>query len=154
MATDDDVERPPRHRRRKPEIQLPWSTEGWATNAAEASRDNGLDQELGANRGVVPATLAELNRPGLAINPAMNNPYLAGALGIPLGWLAAFLYSKLSPDAFGWAIATASFFGFSALLIVGLSAWRIPAWHRARRVGKAWIRQHGGELPSELRWYN
>lgn len=36
----------------------------------------------------------------------------------------------------------------------GVLARAAPSWHRARRVAKHYLRDHPGELPPELRWYN
>jgi hypothetical protein len=135
------------------EIQAPWSTEGWSTREDEKDPDPELDRELQKAAGPTRGTAYVRRSPGLAINPVMNNPYFSGALGAPFGWAAWFVFDKLQ-EQIVLAFAIAGFFGFVALVAVLVSIRRVPAWHRARRVARAWIAEHGGVMPSDLRWYN
>jgi hypothetical protein len=138
--------------RRRARIQLPWEDKGWYTDQQEASRNPEIDEKLGRREGVVPGTLGSRNRPGMAINPAMNNPYINIAPGVMFVWLAWFGFDKLQENLVG-AVLVASFFGLGSLLIFVLSIIRIPSWHLSRRDAKAWVAEHGGEIPLELRWY-
>jgi hypothetical protein len=138
--------------RRRERIQLPWEDKGWYTDSQEASRDPNIDEKLGRRSEVIPGTLGGRNRPGMAINPAMNNPYTNIALAMVFAGGALFLFGKLQSDLVG-AVLVASFFGVGSLLIFVLAVIRIPAWHRSRRVAKEWVAEHGGEIPLELRWY-
>jgi hypothetical protein len=69
---------------------------------------------------------------------------------VPLG---IFLFVKLS-TALWLAISLLVFFvGLSALSLI-FSIRRIPAWHRARRVAREYLAEHGGRMPPELRTWN
>lgn len=141
-----------RRKKGRDDVQLPWRDKGWYADMQDASRDAALDEQLRRDAGPIPATLGSRNRPGMAISPAMNNPYFTGGLALLFGWVAWFLFDKLQSDIVA-AVLVASFFGIGSLGIALFSAIRIRSWHRARRVAKAWVAEHGGEIPPELRWY-
>jgi hypothetical protein len=134
---------------RRERIQLPWEAKGWYTDQQEASRNPDIDEQLGRRSGVIPGTLGSRNRPGMAINPAMNNPYINIALAMVFVWLALFVFGKLQENLLA-AVLTACFFGVISFVIVLVSVIRIPSWHRSRRDAKAWVAEHGGEIPLGL----
>lgn len=89
-------------------------------------------------------------KPWPVFTPLMNNPYpniLLGGLYVWVGW---FLLTKLGAP-WGWVLL--GLFGIGGLWLVALFVRKIPSWHRARRVARAYIAEHGGRMPPELRWY-
>lgn len=141
-----------RHRRRDGPIQMPWSDEGWYTDEYHAERDQVLDKKVEAvGKGLNPYGYYT-DRPGLAISPMMHNPYFSFVLAGAFAWLGWFIFDKLI-GVLWLAIVLCAFFGLIAILAVVISAFRIPGWHRARKVAKAHVTEHGGEFPSELKWY-
>ncbi|MGV8852099.1 MAG: hypothetical protein ACOH1M_05980 [Rhodoglobus sp.] len=138
--------------KRQSSIQWPWSRHGWMTDEYYAGRDRELDAKVEkAGKGLLPYGYYE-DRPGLAITAVSHNPYLSLPF-VPLFiWFGFFIVEKNSSVpfvAFAWAI----FLGFGSLFILIVSLFRIPGWHRARKVAREHVREHGGQFPRELRWW-
>lgn len=133
-------------------FQWPWSRKGWYTDEYRTSRDQELDAKVeDSGKGLNPYGYYT-DRPGLAISPLMHNPYF-GFLFVPLGgWLIWFLLGKGAADSW-WTLALICLVGLVGLLAAVMSALRIPGWHRARKLARAHVAEHGGDLPPELRWY-
>ncbi|MBG6055878.1 hypothetical protein IWX81_002306 [Salinibacterium sp. CAN_S4] len=109
-APDKASGRRARIARRRERIQLPWESKGWYTDSQEAARTPELDTALGRKHTTIPGTLGSRNRPGMAINPAMNNPYVNIALAPVFVWAVWFVFGKLQDDLVP-AILAASFLG-------------------------------------------
>lgn len=141
-----------RHVKRGKSVQMPWSNKGWSTDEYYADRDRDLDKKVEqAGRGVNPYGYYE-DRPGLAISPVMHNPYFTYVLAGVNAWLAWFSFDKLA-GLLWLAVSVCVFFGLIALIAIVMTSLRVPGWHRARKVAKAYVAEHGGKFPSELKWY-
>lgn len=139
-------------RRRGKAIQMPWSNKGWYTDEYYTERDRALDQKVEATgKGLNPYGYYT-DRPGLAISPMMHNPYFSFVLAGVFAWLGWFVFDKLI-GMLWLAVVVAAFFNLVALLAVIMSIFRIPGWHRARKVARDYVAEHGGKFPSELKWY-
>lgn len=132
-------------------LQWPWSNRGWSTDEYRSQRDADLDRKVEEAGPVLPYGYYE-DRPGLAISPLMHNPYLNLVFGPVFVWLGLFVLDKLH-EVLGLAIGLAIFFGLVGAVVLIVSAVRIPGWHRARRLARDHIAEHGGNYPPELRWY-
>lgn len=87
----------------------------------------------------------------LPIGPP-HNPWtrlLVVALVAGVGFLLLYL---LRPAALGGVLAASPFWAGAVALLV-MSVRQIPAWHRARRMVRAYLEDHAGAFPLELRWY-
>ncbi|MGV8913613.1 MAG: hypothetical protein ACOH14_13460 [Rhodoglobus sp.] len=145
-----------RGRRAKPKrqsnMQWPWSRHGWMADEYYEGRDRELDAKIEAEgRGLLPYGYYE-DRPGLAITAGSHNPYLTLAMIPAFLWFGIFVVGKLSATPIG-AIAFGAFIGIGLLFVLVMSLIRIPGWHRARRVARQHVREHGGQFPRELRWW-
>jgi hypothetical protein len=98
-----------------------------------------------------PLPYVRVDRPGLATSVGTNDPYLNLTLVpfIVFGSLFVFDLLKETPCV---AIAVVVFFWVCAALILVMNIWRIPGWHRARKVAAEHVK-NGGTFPPELRWY-
>lgn len=113
---------------------------------ARAQRDPALDAVIQAE-GHGQNPLGVYAEQKLYVSAARHNPYLnlvSAVVGIAVG---TFLLTKLGAP---WGIVVAGVFFALSLFIVIRNAMRVPAWHRARAAAKAYLHQHGGEMPPEL----
>ena len=131
---------------------MPWVRNGWYTDEYYANRDRELDEKVEkTGKGLNPYGYYT-DRPGLVISPLMHNPYFGYPFVLLGGWLIWFLLDRGATGS--WLVfALIILVGFVALFVLIMSTLRIPGWHRARRLARAYIAEHGGEFPAELRWY-
>ncbi|MFK4728115.1 hypothetical protein ROT00_00340 [Agromyces mediolanus] len=91
-------------------------------------------------------------RPSVAWSPVMHNPYASLILVAAFSWVGVFVVDReVAGDVGSWVWAC--FMWLGSLLILALTVWRIPKWHRARAAVRRHIAAHGGEMPDDLKWY-
>lgn len=131
-------------------LNAPWSENTPYARGRRSRRDPVLDKLIQAEgRGKVNPYGFRRDASIRAVGKAANNPYLnlfQAALGIFLG---AFIAYQLRESVWAWVVG--GVFGLLSLAIVVYNLYRAPAWHRARRVAKAYVAEHGGSIPDELR---
>lgn len=102
---------------------------------------------MGKNR-----LLGARDAPALAFAANRNSPYfyfVYGLLGLTLPiWIGL---EQNSLELFWWLFAA---FGSLGLVLIYLAAVRVRRWHRARAAVRAYLAEHGGSFPDELRWYS
>jgi hypothetical protein len=141
--------------RRKPWNFIgPFSTAGWYGDRIRRGRDPEITRiirEAGSRR-INAIGFKEPENAALAINAATHNPYLSV---IPSGIFIAvglFLFSVLHP----WVLAlcVAGFFCLGGIVVIVVNAVRVPAWHRARKNVREYLKSHEGRFPQELKWHS
>jgi hypothetical protein len=131
----------------------PFSTQGWWGDRVRRGRDPEIARiirESGSKR-INPLGFAEPQSAALAMNAATHNPYLSFILAGAFIASSLFLFTVLSPLQL--AVPVAGFIGLGGLAILVLNVIRIPAWHRARRNVREYLKTHEGTFPAELKWY-
>ena len=118
-----------------------------------AERDPVLDELITAEgRGKIDPRGYRSDRPNSAVLGAPHNPHYALAVDAMFVAFGVFLFVKLSDSWLG-IVLLASFAGL-AVLSGFFIVRRIPAWHRARRVARDYVAEHGDKFPPQLRVWN
>jgi hypothetical protein len=138
-----------------PAVIAPWSSKGWYGQRVRRHQDPEIQAIIRASgsKRINPIGFAEPQSPALAVTAAAHNPYLSlipAAVGFLVG---VILWTKLSVNP-GAALAAASFFWAAGLFLFAVNVIRIRSWHRARRNVRAYLLEHHGEFPKELKWYS
>ncbi len=131
-------------------LNAPWSENTPYAQERRSRRDPVLDELIQAEgRGKVNPYGFRRDASIRAVGKAANNPYLnlfQAGLAIFLGGFIAY---QLRDTVWAWIVG--GIFGLLSLAIIVYNLYRAPAWHRARRVAKAYVAENGGQFPDELR---
>jgi hypothetical protein len=120
---------------------------------AGPKRNVALDAEIASKVGKInPAGYRDTYAASVARLP--HNPYVVLLSALGLIAVAVWFFFALEGRAFLVALLMAVFIGIVGLLVTVFTVRRIPAWHQARRIAVAYIAEHGGEMPKELRTWN
>ena len=138
---------------RESRFNAPWSTKGWYGQAARRRMDPEIRKiiEAAGGRGVNAITYSG-ESPASATTAAAHNPYINIGTASMFIWLGTFVFDKLQSAIWG-ALAAGGFFWLGGAFIVVMSIRQIPAWHRARRNVREYLRDHDGQFPLHLRWW-
>ena len=137
---------------RSSRIQMPWSAKGWASDEHVRRTSGGVYDVIDIGGRWTSPVLTKNYRPGYAISSALNNPWPTILIAPLCGFAGIVMFTQLAEVP--WlAIIVLSFFHAAALALIVLPALRVPNWHRARRLARDFVRQHGGPFPPELRWF-
>jgi hypothetical protein len=135
------------------DIQLPWEGEGWYADQTRSGSDQDLEAAIAKVSGRFGPRAHGHSRGAYALTPVMHNPYLNIPLSAAFVGTSAFLLTKLE-ELSGWVIIPfAALMGVAGVTLLVHSLLRVPSWHRARKVAREFVRQHGGQVPSDLRWF-
>lgn len=120
---------------------------------ARSDSDQGLEAAIAEVSGRFGPRAHGHTRGAYALTPVMHNPYLNLPLSGAFVGTSAFLLTKLE-ELTGWVIIPfAALMGVAGVALLVQSLLRVPSWHRARKVAREYVRQHGGRVPSDLRWF-
>ncbi|TXK18757.1 hypothetical protein [Homoserinibacter sp. GY 40078] len=136
---------------KRDDIQLPWSRTGWWADEIHKEEDTDVYRAVDGADGRIRARMPR-HRPGAVIAVGTNNPYLNLPIVAGSVWLCVFLVGKIPELVWVW-VPVVVFFGLISLFILVMSVIRIPVWHRARKIAREHIAEHGGEFPKDLRWF-
>lgn len=129
-------------------VQLPWSEKGWYGDQRRAQRDPELERRIQeSSPGMNPIGFRR-DAPIRAAGRTMNNPYLNLISGVFACSFGVFLFVQVGPNVWGWLLLVV-FVGMGLFILVH-ELIRVPRWHRARRIAREYIAEHGGQMPDEL----
>ena len=141
--------------RRRSRVRWPWQAEGWYTDELKSERGVAHDAELDAKLAAIGH--GWLMRPTFRQSPhgrgPINNPWMNLGLAVLFSSTAAWFALGETPappvvDTIGPIVIAL----FAAFFLV-LALPRFAVWHRARRIAREHVAEHGGEFPLALRWY-
>jgi hypothetical protein len=119
----------------------------------ETGRDTNLDALIReSSRGIDPGGFRERHRVYAVARPA-HNPYFTLVGGIVLVPCSIYVLVQMQ-NALVFAILALVFVDGIYLVLLAFTIRRIPVWHRARRIARAYIAEHGGSMPPELKVWN
>ena len=131
-------------------VNAPWSDKGWYAQEQRRGRDPVLKQLIEEQARGRRSPVIRFDRPGAAIGAASANPYINACLGIGMAVFSSFIFDKLQGTPWAaWVVG--GFFLAGGVMVILMESTRAPAWHRARKVAKAYVAEHGGRLPPEVR---
>lgn len=143
-----ESEQPPQNWQRRAGVNLPWSDRNSYGDLKRSRRNRALEEHIARGLGGRDPYGFRRDAPGRAVSAARNNPWLNivfGLVGVTV--VCSVFFGIGDRSVLSWIMLGV---GGLCVVIIIQNLIRVPRWHRARRIAKRYIAEHGGELPEEL----